>query len=311
MALWFALVLGLVQGAAEFLPVSSSGHLALLRAFFPGLAPEDGLFFDVVLHLGTLLSLTVVYRRELWGLGKALLTLPFRRGAREEDRRLLGLLALGALPLGLTLPFRRGAREEDRRLLGLLALGALPLGLILPLKGFLERVNGDARFVGAALLANGALLYISDKLIPGRKQARDAKAADALWVGFAQALAVVPGLSRSGSTITAGLLAGFGRSFAVRYSFLLSFPAVLGAGIVKLAEARRAGFDPALLLPCLIGAWAAALSGVLAIRLVRALVDRGRFRPFAFYCWAVGLAAIIMSWMTGRRKNWAFPLSRA
>ena len=139
MALWFALVLGLVQGAAEFLPVSSSGHLALIQAFFPGLAPEDGIFFDVVLHLATLISLTIVYRRELWGLGKALASLPFRRGERNEDRRLLGLLALGTLPLGL----------------------------VLPLKGWLEARSGDPRFIGAALLCNGALLYISDKLISG------------------------------------------------------------------------------------------------------------------------------------------------
>ena len=271
MALWFAAVLGLVQGAAEFLPISSSGHLALLQAFFPGLAPEDSLLFDVVLHLGTLIALTAVYRRELWGLTKALCSLPRRSG---------------------------GGCGEDRRLLGLLALGSLPLGLILPLKGRIEEMSGDARLIGAALLLNGALLYISDKVIAGRKQARQAGAADALMVGLAQAFAALPGVSRSGSTVAAGLLAGFERPFAVRYSFLLSFPAVLGACLVKLAEALKAGFDPAMLLPCLAGTAAAALSGLPAICLVRGLARRGRFRPFAYYCWALGLSAIIASILT-------------
>ncbi len=271
MALWFAVILGLIQGAAEFLPVSSSGHLALLQAFFPSLAPEDGLLFDVVLHLGTLLALTAVYRRELWGLLRALVSLP-RRGA----------------------PGAAG----DRRLLGLLLLGTLPLGLVLPLKGRIEGISGEPAFIGAALLVNGALLYISDKLVAGRSGETTAKASGALLVGLTQAIAVLPGISRSGSTITAGLLAGFSRPFAVRFSFLLSFPAVLGACCLKLAEAFRAGFGPELWLPCLAGSAAAALAGYPAIRLVRTLVRKGSFRPFAYYCWAVGLSAITIRLIT-------------
>ena len=268
MALWFALLLGLVQGAAEFLPISSSGHLALLQAFFPALAPEEGLLFDVLLHLGTLCSLTVVYRRELRGLLRALL------------------------------PRSGNDGKAGRRLLGLLALGTLPLGLILPLKGWIERRCGDAAFIGGALLLNGAMLYISDKLIAGRKGLSSAKAGDALLVGFTQAFATLPGISRSGSTVTAGVLAGLRRQDAVGFSFLLSFPAVLGACLVKLWEALRAGFDQALLLPALAGAGAAALSGLLAIRLVQSLAQRGKFRSFAYYCWAVGLSTIIASILT-------------
>lgn len=263
MALWFAVILGLVQGAAEFLPVSSSGHLALLQAFFPGFAPEDSLLFDVVLHLGTLISLTAAYRRELWGMLSALL------------RR------------------KSGEGAEARRLGRLLLLGTLPLGLVFPLRGWIEERCGDTLFIGGALLLNGAMLYISDKILAGRKQAGQAGAADALLVGFLQAVAALPGVSRSGSTVTAGLLAGFDRSFAVSYSFLLSFPAVLGASLLKLTEALRAGFDPGMLLPCLAGTAAAALSGILAIGLVRRLVRRGNFKPFAYYCWAVGLGTII------------------
>ncbi len=266
MALWFAVVLGLVQGAAEFLPISSSGHLALLQAFFPAYAPEDGLLFDVVLHLGTLLALTAAYRRELWALAKALPTLPRRRSCGET---------------------------ATRRLLLLLIAGTLPLGLILPLKGWIERRSGDPLFIGAALLLNGALLYICDRIVAGRKREAAASAADALLVGLMQAAAAVPGISRSGSTVAAGLLAGFDRSFAGRYSFLLSFPAVLGACLLKLIEALRCGFDRSLLLPCLAGAAAAALAGLPAIRLVRSLTQRGKLRHFAYYCWALGLSAII------------------
>ncbi|MBR3556625.1 MAG: undecaprenyl-diphosphate phosphatase [Oscillospiraceae bacterium] len=268
MALWFAVILGLTQGAAEFLPVSSSGHLGLLQAFFPALAPDAGLSFDVLLHLGTLLSLTLVYRRELWGMMRALLP-----GSGEEKR-------------------------EGRRLLGLLMLGTLPLGLVLPLRGWIEARCTDAVFIGAALLANGVLLFISDKLLAGRKELRTAGAGDALLVGVLQAFAALPGISRSGSTITAGVLAGLRREDAVRYSFLLSFPAVLGACLVKLSEALRDGFDKALLFPSLAGAAAAALSGLLAIRLVGRLARRGGFRRFSLYCWAVGLAAIILRLIT-------------
>jgi len=262
MALWFAVILGLTQGAAEFLPISSSGHLALLQAFFPALAPEESLAFDVLLHLGTLVALAAVYRRELWGLMRALL------------------------------PGSGAERQEGRRLLGLLMLGTLPLGLVLPLKGWIEARCADPCFIGAALLANGALLYISDKLIAGGR--RLPSPGGALLVGFLQAFAALPGISRSGSTITAGVLAGLRREDAVGYSFLLSFPAVLGACLVKLPEALRAGFDRALLLPALAGAAAAALSGLLAIRLVGRLAQKGNFRRFSLYCWAIGLAAIIL-----------------
>ena len=268
--MWFAVALGLVQGAAEFLPVSSSGHLALLQAFFPSLAPEDSLLFDVLLHLGTLVSLTAVFRRELGAALRAAVPLP-RRG-------------------------RDG--EEGRRLLRLLALGTLPLGLVLPVKGWIEGRNGDARFIGACLLLNGGLLYICDRVVAGRRRMSSAGAGEALGVGLAQAFAALPGISRSGSTVTAGVLCGLERSEAVRYSFLLSFPAVLGACLVKLAEAARDGFDEALLLPALAGAAAAALSGFAAIRLVSALARRGSFRGFAFYCWALGLSAIIASFFT-------------
>ncbi len=267
MSIWNAILLGVVQGVAEFLPVSSSGHLALLQSFFPALAPEDSLFFDVVLHLGTLLALTVSYRRELRGILKALLSLPRRAGEKTAERRLTGLLALGTLPLVL----------------------------VLPLKDRIAAAGGSAVFAGAALLVNGCLLYISDRIAAGRKNALSARAGDALLVGLAQALAAFPGISRSGSTVTAGLLAGFDRSFAVSYSFLLSFPAVLGACLLKLWEAFRAGFDRGLLLPCLAGAAAAALAGMPAIGLVRVLARRGSFRTFAYYCWAAGLGAIIFS----------------
>ena len=272
MSLWFAVFLGLVQGAAEFLPVSSSGHLALLQIFFPGgSAAESRLLFDVLLHLGTLFALTVSYRRELWALLRALI--PRRPGRLPEGTK------------------------GDRRLLGLLALGSLPLALVLPLKGWIEAKSGEPLFIGGALLLNGAGLYISDKLLPGRKNRETAAASDALWVGLLQAFAALPGISRSGSTVTAGVLAGFERPFAVRFSFLLSYPAVLGACLLKLAEALRDGIDASLLLPCLAGAAAAALSGLLAIRLVQRLARRGRFRPFAYYCWALGLSVILAALM--------------
>lgn len=266
MSLWFALLLGLVQGVAEFLPVSSSGHLALLQHFFRSELPgESALLFDVLLHLGTLGAVLAAYRREL---GAMLRALPPRPGAGEGG---------------------------EGRLLGLLCLGSLPLVPAVLLKGRIEGLFAKPLFIGCALLFTGCLLYLSGRVLPGGETEKTAKASRALGVGCAQALALLPGVSRSGSTIAAGLFLGFRRDFAVRFSFLLSVPAVLGAGALELRELARTGFDPSLLPPCALGASAAAVSGFFAIRLVQRLTEGGRSGLFAWYCWGAGALAILLT----------------
>ncbi len=274
MSLWFALFLGLVQGVAEFLPISSSGHLALLRHFFRlELPAESALLFDVLLHLGTLGAVIAAYRRELGGM------------------------------LRSVLPQRRAGPDGSRRLLWLLLLGSLPLGGAVFLKGRIEGLFTKPLFIGFALLFTGCLLYISGRVLPGGRTERTATGRQALGVGCMQALALLPGVSRSGSTIAAGLLLGFRRDFSVRYAFLLSVPAVLGAGALELWELGRAGFDPAFLLPCALGAAAAAVSGFFAIRVVQRLTEGGRSGLFAWYCWGAGITTILLTII---EKVWTF-----
>ena len=270
--LWSAF-LGFVQGVAEFLPISSSGHLSLLQNFF-GLrsAESGGLFFDVLLHLGTLISVFIYYWKDIRDM-----ILEFFRG----------IAALGK-PTGETPP-------PARRLVLLVILGTLPLFLILPIKDKVEQLYNNTYFIAFALLATGCLLYLSDRLAKGRKTEKNATIADVLLVGVSQAIATVPGLSRSGTTIAAGLMRGFDRTFAVRYSFLLSLPAVLGANILSLKDAVQEGVDWGMLPIYLVGMVVSAVVGYFAIRLVNLLTDKGKFGNFAYYCWGVGALALILS----------------
>lgn len=177
----------------------------------------------------------------------------------------------------------------------LVIVGTLPLFLILPIKDWVEQLYYNTYFIGFALLATGALLYLSDRLSRGKKTEKGATVVDALLVGASQALATVPGLSRSGTTIAVGMLRGYDRSFAVRYSFLLSLPAVLGANILSLKNAVEGGIDWSMLPVYLFGMVIAAVAGYFSIRLVNLLANKGKFGNFAYYCWAVGALALILS----------------
>lgn len=274
MSIWFAILMGLVQGIAEFLPISSSGHLAIFQTFFHmENIDETQMLFDVLLHLGTLAAVLVAYRQDV-------------RDVVVE----LGRLAAQ--------PFRKGEAPKSlpvRRLILLAIVATIPLVLAVLFQDAVERLYRSSLFIGLALLCTGTLLYISDKLPQGRKTERTASLMDALAVGLMQVVALLPGISRSGSTITAGLARGFDRKFAVRFSFLLSIPAIVGANILKIADAVSAGFDTSLLPAYLIGMAVAGVSGYFAIRLVRMLSDKGRFGRFSYYCWAVGLVTIVAS----------------
>ncbi|MFQ9290383.1 MAG: undecaprenyl-diphosphate phosphatase, partial [Oscillospiraceae bacterium] len=182
-----------------------------------------------------------------------------------------------------------------RRLILLIILGTLPLFAILPIKDTVEGLKSSMVFIGAALIVTGFLLFFSDRARKGRKDARSATVLDVLVVGVSQAIATVPGISRSGMTITTGCFVGFERRFAVRFSFLLSIPAVLGANILSLKDALTGGVDWSQLPVYLAGVVVAAVSGYLCIRLLKMIADKGRFGAFAYYCWAAGLATLILN----------------
>lgn len=272
-----AIILGLIQGLAEFLPISSSGHLSLFQNFF-GLqtAEQTNLFFDVLLHLGTLIAVVIYYWEEIRGMVVELVKI---------CRELAGQRSSRPTP------------EADglRRLMLLIVIGTLPLFLVLPIKHKVEALYGNTVFIGFALLVTGGLLYFSDQLGRGRKTLAGVSLTDVLLIGCAQAVAVVPGLSRSGCTISAGLLRGMDRKAAVRYSFLLSLPAVLGANLLSLIDAAKGGIDLSLMPIYLVGVCVAAMSGYAAIGVLNRMSQRGKFGLFAWYCWGAGVIALILS----------------
>ena len=269
-----AILLGLVQGITEFLPVSSSGHLSILNNLFGLSAAEDGhLLFDVLLHLGTMIAILVVY----W-----------------QDVKAMVLETLGVLNLG-PLAGQAQQRRPGARLFSMLVIATLPLLLILPIKDMLEGLYDKSIFIGVALILTGCMLYVSDRMIPGTKTVGGMTLLDALIVGLCQCVAVIPGLSRSGTTITAGIATGLRRDFAVKFSFLLSIPAVLGANILSLVDAFRKGVDWSCFPAYLIGMAAAMVSGIVAIELLKYIANKGKFGGFAYYCWVMGVLSIILT----------------
>ncbi len=273
MSYLMSIIMGAIQGVAEFLPISSSGHLALFQTFF-GMEDVESthMFFAVLLHFGTFISVCIVYWRDILDM------------IREF---FLGVAALIS-PKG-----RKGTVPPARRLVMLIIVATLPLFVMVFLKDYIAVLFKSSIAVSIALLVTGFILFFSDRLAKGRKTERNATVADAVVVGVAQAIAVIPGLSRSGTTISAGMMRGFNRSFAVRFSFLMSLPAVLGANILELKDAMETGFDTSLLPVYLVGVLVATVVGYFAIRLVKSLADQGKFGKFAYYCWAAGAISLI------------------
>ena len=214
MSLFNAIILGLIQGISEFLPISSSGHLSIAQNLF-GLEMEGSgdMFFEVLLHLGTLAAVFVAY----WSDIKEMIL---------EFFRTVSDIRKGGMPNPI---------PPARRLILLIIIGTLPLFAVLPIQDFVEGLSSNTYFVGGALLVTGLLLFLSDRIKKGRKNAASATVWDILLVGVGQAIATCPGISRSGTTIAVGCFAGLERKFAVRFAFLLSIPAVLGANILEIA----------------------------------------------------------------------------
>ena len=269
-----AVILGLIQGIAEFLPISSSGHLSIVNNLFGLSTTEDGhLFFDVLLHLGTLFSLCVVYWQDI----------------RDMFYDVLAFFALGHTQ------GEKPKRYPGARLFLMIVMGTIPLFLVLPVKDMLEGLYYKNVFIGVMLILTGCILYTADKMLQGKKTEKNMSVLDAVIIGICQAVAVIPGLSRSGTTITAGLATGLRRDFAVKFAFLLSLPAVLGANILSFAKALRNGIDLSLLPAYLIGTVVAILSGIASISLLKLIADKGKFGGFAYYCWVVGVLSIILT----------------
>lgn len=272
MTLLSSVLLGLIQGVAEFLPISSSGHLAIAEHLLGATGIEAPRFFDVLLHLGTLVAVFVAY----WGDIRDMIV-EFFCGVRD--------LARHSTPTPV---------PPARRLILLIIVGTLPLFAVLPIKDTVEGLSDNIYFVGGALVVTGFLLFFSDRVRKGRKTEKTATLLDVLLVGVAQAIATCPGISRSGTTITAGCFLGFDRKFAVRYSFLMSIPAILGANILSIKDAMETVIWAEVPI-CLVGVLVSAVVGYACIRLLKMIAEKGKFGFFAYYCWAVGALTIVLS----------------
>ena len=272
MTYFSSFLLGLVQGIAEFLPISSSGHLSIAQNLLniDTAVPE---FFDVLLHLGTLVAVFVAYWRDICDMVVELI-----HGVSD--------LAHGTTPKQV---------PPARRLILLIIISTLPLFAVLPIHKKVQALSNNMIFIGAALVVTGFLLFACDLVRKGRKTERNATVLDVLVVGVGQAIATMPGISRSGMTITTGCFMGFERKFAVRFSFLLSIPAVLGANILSLKDAIEAGIVWAEVPMYLVGVITAAAVGYACIRLLRMVAEKGRFGAFAYYCWTAGLLTLLLN----------------
>ncbi len=277
----YAIILGLVQGVAEFLPISSSGHLALVETIMGSskggelIAAMDGsAFFNIMLHLATLVAVVAAYWTDVRSM--AVECVDMAKGIRSGES-----IAARNIP--------------TRRLILMIIVGTLPLFIVVPFHHQLESLNGIPWFVGAALLVTGLLLFLADRMPPGKKTERDMTVWDAVFIGVAQGVATIPGLSRSGTTITAGMSRGLAREFAVKYSFLMSLLSVAGAVILALVDVVKDRVEASLIPACLVGMAVAGVTGYFSIRLLQRIVSKGKFGGFAYYCWAVGALSILLS----------------
>jgi len=273
-----AVILGIVQGIAEFLPISSSGHLALTQLLLG--TPEDQIFFlSVMLHIGTIFSVLLVYWTDLYNI-----TLEFLKMCWD------GIRGKG---LGLDNVYRK---------LGLLIIvGSIPTALMgIFLKDIFSEVYTSQRVIGLALIATGTLLWTSErtqKFKANKKSLKEMTWFNAVIVGIFQGLAITPGISRAGATISGALFQGINRETATRYSFLLSFPVIVGASLMEALDAMTTGTGDVTLPMLLVGIFTSFVAGVFAIRTLIRMISKGKLYYFSYYTWILGAGALILSFL--------------
>lgn len=272
MEIWKAIIVGVVQGLAEFLPISSSGHIVIVQYLLGvrevGSAHQPDLAFEVILHVGTLVSVLLFFRKSLWRLVQSLYTKNM-----VDERKKIAWLALATVPAVIA---------------------------ALLFKDFFEAVPGNPVVVSSLLLLTGMILFIP-RLVQGGSEQIGAK--HSLVMGLGQAFAILPGISRSGSTIAAGLVSGARAEKAAEFSFLMSIPAIAGGFVLTMKDRmEQAGSFSEALQSCLIppylaGAATSAVVGLLAIYLVMGAVKRGKLEYFAYYCFVAGISGVLYFWL--------------
>lgn len=271
MSVLFAIFIGIIQGLTEFLPVSSSGHLSIMQNMFGMEDVETSYFtFDILLHLATLIAVFIVFRRDIANLIVAFFTL-IKKAATKRLREI----------------------TPDERMVVMVVIATLPLVAAVFVKDYVEVLYGYTKAIGAILIFNGLVLFISDFLAKGNKDSSNSKFTDSLIVGLCQVCALLPGLSRSGSTITGGLLCGFKRDYAVKFSFIMSIPAIIGANILSVPDIIDKPIPQSDIFAYICGMAAALLTGIAAMKLLMYISKKSNFRVFSIYCVILGTIALI------------------
>ncbi|MBI4197422.1 MAG: undecaprenyl-diphosphate phosphatase [Deltaproteobacteria bacterium] len=267
MSYFQAIILGAVQGLTEFLPVSSSGHLVLTQHLMGLNNAEELLLFDVALHWGTLLSVLVYYYADLFWMAKdSFLWVVRRKGDRHEGARILLSVGIATAP-------------------------ATVVGFLF--KDTIESLFVSPDVTGWGLLITGTLLWVTQRMKTKQEEGDSTPGLmDAVVIGVAQAVAMIPGISRSGSTMVAGLFRGLSRGMAARFSFLMSIPVIFGAGLLE--SFNIPSLDLISKGPLLVGSLVSAVTGFLAIRWLLKIIQTARFHWFAYYCWGVGVVTLIL-----------------
>ena len=267
-----AIIIGIVQGLTEFLPVSSSAHLVFAQKL---LGVESSLAFDVFLHLGTLIAVLWFFR---WDIIKMIKSWWFSIGDILQGR------------------FKEGFKEDPyKRLAWYVILATIPVGIV----GVLFEDSIDSLFAGALyvpaffLFVTGTILYLSQRMTSGNVNLNNISAKESLFMGLGQACAILPGLSRSGTTIAAGLTIGLEKEFAAKFSFILSIPAIFGAFIFQIKDMGSA--MGANFLPIIIGFVASIIAGYLAIKWMLNLIQNRNLDIFSYYCWAISIIVFMGS----------------
>lgn len=294
MTLLKAIIMGIIQGVAEFLPVSSSGHLAIFKQILNIDLETGGLLFDVLLHIGTLAAVFVAF----WADIKELIA---------EGFGIIGDFFVNVFHMAANLfakekkTWKPVVRTPYRRFVMLIIVSTIPTGILgIVFQDMIEAASATLIVPGICLIVTGMLLLFAENYRP--KNAESVREQNATWlqsigIGTAQGIATLPGLSRSGTTIAACLLCGFEKSFAVKYSFIMSIPAILGALVLELADLGSETIARIDLLYYAFGTVAAGLVGYICIKTMLVVVQKKKFRYFAYYCFAVGLTAVVWNFL--------------
>ena len=281
-----AIILGIIQGLTEFLPVSSSGHLALFKGLF-NLESDGGVLFDVLLHVATLIAVFAMYYKDIIKLLAEFggICADVFVNIRIFFRNISAINKEG---------YKQIVTNMYRKFVVMLLISCIPTAIIGALLNDVVDVVGDNLLVvGFCLIGTGGILFLSDTITNGVKKQKEATYKDAAYIGISQGVATLPGISRSGTTITACLLCGFDRKYAVKYSFIMSMPAILGALILKLFKLSESAAS-APTAGIILGMLLAAIVGYASLYIVNKLVLNKGFKYFWIYCMVMGTLSIIV-----------------